>query len=684
MRIVTSLRRSLLEQRGHLFCWVPVCLALGIGLYFGVPEEPPRALIWLAGAVGCAMAGCAWGREPDVAAFVWVLALFCGGFALAGARAHHVASPVLDWRYYGPIEGQVVKIDRSARHAERLTLASVRLGDVPPHKTPRKVRVALYGKEPGVVPKLGMVVGTTGHLSPPSGPVEPNGFDFQRHAWFLGLGAVGYTRAPVVQLLPQVSGGGIDGFRMQLSQAIQSRVPADVAGVAAAITTGDRSAIPPEVTEALRGANLAHLLAISGLHMGLLAGFTFAVVRIGLALIPFLALRINGKRVAAAVALTAATAYLLLSGGSVSTERAFVMTAVVLVAVMLERRALTLRAVAVAAIVVLILQPEALLSPGFQMSFAATAALVGFFGMVRDHEVSLGPKWCRPVVSVVLSSLVAGAATAPFAAMHFNLVAHYGLLANVVSVPVMGIVVMPSAVMAAILAPLGLEGGPLWVMTQGLRWILAVAEFVSTLDGARGAVKSGGPWVLPLLSLGAIFVLLWQGRARWCGLGLVAVGMALWVGQSRPVVLVSDTGGLLGVWHEDTRVLSKATGQGFVARNWLENDGSIATQTEAAALWQQGQKVAGIGPVYHVSGKRGLAAFDGCKAGEFVVFSVPYDQDIACDFLDPKTLNSTGSIALYVTKSGVKRKTARQVAGRRLWNDTGIRQRQLGTFPAHQ
>ncbi|WP_422050040.1 ComEC/Rec2 family competence protein [Shimia sp.] len=676
--MVTPLRQSVLAQRGHLFCWVPVGLAFGIGLYFARPVEPTGWGLLLAGCLAACLMVLTRHKEADVAAGLWAATLILAGFALAGGRAHLVAGPVLEFRYYGPIEGRVVAIDRSASEALRLTLEEVRLSRVSPEETPRRVRISLHDEGFGVMPLPGMFVGTTGHLSPPSGPVEPRGFDFQRHAWFQKIGAIGYTRVPVVRLIPGPVDGGIYGVRMRLSAAVQARMPEAVAGVAAAITTGDRSAIPKEVTEALRGANLAHLLAISGLHMGLLAGFVFGAIRFGFALVPYVALRVNAKKLAAVGACMAAAGYLILSGGSVSTERAFVMTAVVLAAVLLDRRALTLRAVAVAAIVVLSLRPEALLGPGFQMSFAATAALIGVFGWLREARLSYGPRWMSPVSAVFISSFVAGLATAPFAALHFNHVAHYGLLANVLSVPVMGLAVMPAAVVAAVLAPLGLEHLPLWAMGQGLQWILTVAEFVSGLEGARGAVKTGPPMVLPLVSLGGVVVLLWQGHARWGGTLLIALAFAIWSMTPRPDVLISDTGGLVGVLTPEGRALSKAKGQGFVARNWLENDGDMRTQEAAAALWTTEVPQTPTGQIVHVQGKRGLAAFEGCQSGDFVVFSKDYGAQLPCDFVDASALEDTGAMALFFEPEGLKRITAREIAGRRLWNDAAVRTGKFG------
>ena len=423
-----------LTQRGHLFAWAPLCLGLGVGIYFSLGWEP--GLAHYAALLGLILIGLVLTRWLGLwAPFVWAVVLVALGLCLAGARAHQMAEPVIGWRYYGPIEGRIVDMDRSASDALRLTLDQVVLDDVRPSRTPARVRVSLHGQQGFITPEPGMVVILTGHLSPPGGPVEPGGFDFQRHAWFQGLGAVGYTRTPVLTLEPPGEGLWMFKARMGLSDRVQAGLPGEAGAFAAAIMSGDRSGMGQETLRALRLSNLAHLLAISGLHMGLLAGFVFAAFRVGFSLIPAVGLRVPAKKISALGALAVAAVYLGLSGGNVATERAFVMAAVALVAVMADRRVLSLRAVAVAAVIVLVLRPEALLGPGFQMSFAATTALVAVFGWLRDARVPLGPKWLRPVVAVVVSSAVAGAATAPVAAAHFNQFAHYGLVANLLSVP---------------------------------------------------------------------------------------------------------------------------------------------------------------------------------------------------------------------------------------------------------
>ncbi|SNS00335.1 ComEC/Rec2 family competence protein [Antarctobacter heliothermus] len=664
----------LLGQRGHLFPWTPVCLATGIGIFFALRVEPPVALLWLCGSIGLLAAlqhraGPIWG--PLLAA----LALASLGFALAGARAHQVAGPVLDFRYYGAIEGRVIQIDRSASDALRLTLDRVVLERMDPDEVPTRVRVSLHGTQGYLDPTPGQVVILTGHLSPPGGAVEPGGFDFRRHAWFLRLGAVGYTRKPVLLLEPAGEGLRVARLRLWLSARVQAALPGERGAFAAAIMTGDRSGMGQDTLQVLRDSNLAHLLAISGLHMGLLAGFVFAALRLALLLSPHARHHWPVKKLAAGGALVAAAGYLALSGGNVATERAFMMVAAALCAMMLDRRALSLRSVAIAALVVLVMRPEALMGPGFQMSFAATTALVAVFERLtiwqRDHDL---PRWIAPVMSVVVSSAVAGAATAPVGMAHFNQIAQYGLLANLAAVPVMGIWVVPLAVLAALLMPFGLDWIALKVMALGLGWILGVAHTVAGLDGSVGYIVAPAPIVLPLIAAGGLILCLWRGRGRLAGLAPLGLAAVLWAGTDRPSVLIADSGTLIGVMTPQGRALSRDRGSAFVAGVWLENDGQGFNQPQAAALWPEPvvdrmakADLDGLN-ILHLQGKRAAARVDTCHPGQIVVSSVDIDLPGGCEVFDPARLRQSGSVAVWMDQGAPRIVTDRDASGTRLWH----------------
>lgn len=678
---------QLLKQRGNLFHWIPVAFGSGIGIYFAIAFEP-STVQWVALFVA-GVASLFVSRFVGYAFQPVFIALFlvCAGMGVAKVRTEAVTASVLSFRYYGPIEGRVVHIDRSASDAVRLTLDQPVLFNLSPERTPERIRISVHGEQPLLTYLPGDRLILTGHLSPPSGPAEPGGFDFQRHAWFAGLGAVGYTRTPVLRAAPPKDDLSLAIFntRFSISSAIQQRMPEDTGAFATAITTGDRSAISQDVMDDLRAANLAHLLAISGLHMGLLTGFIFVVLRYGLAVIPRLALNYPTKKIAAGAAIIAGLSYLALSGGNVATIRAFVMVAVMFVAVILDRRALTLRAVAIAAMLILLFQPEASTGPGFQMSFAATTALVFVFSKFRFSNVRL-PKWARKTLSVVLSSAVAGMATAPFAAAHFNLIAHYGLLANVLSVPLMGVLVMPAAVLAALLSPIGLEGVGLFFMDLGLRWIIFVAQWVASMDGAVGHVWAPDPNVLPLFAIGFLFFILWQGRLRFGGLVIAAFAFALWTQTDRPTLLIADNGGLIGLQTESGRALSKPRGSGFVAGIWLENDGQPVAQDVAAArdgISKDGRMswvALGEFDILHTTGKTALEQFTGCNGANVLISNQKLEEDRPCTVIDINELRRRGSMALDEIDGRLTITSARDVSGVRPWNATAYRHT-VAAFP---
>ncbi|UWS09666.1 ComEC/Rec2 family competence protein [Phaeobacter inhibens] len=684
MRALGVLDGLLQSQRGDLFPWVPVLFGIGIGLFFSLKFEPePAHYLWGAG-IACVALALLWrGDRQDTVVFLgWTVLLIALGFAAAGMRAHAVGAPVLQHRSYGAVEGRVIAIDRSARDRLRITLDQLFLDRIAPDQTPARVRLSL--PEGTRVPRIGDRVMTTAHLMPPQGPVEPHGFDFRRHAWFQQLGAVGYTRVPVLIINRSPRDLPVEQLRQRLSTGIRSQMPVATGGFASAITTGDRSGIPQVALEALRASNLAHLLAISGLHMGLLAGVVFGGLRLLLALAPAAAQRVDTKKLAAVGALLAASAYLVLSGMQVASTRAYIMVAMMLGAVLLDRRALSLRAVALAAMVILVLRPESLLSPGFQMSFAATTALIVVFGGLRDRLTPTGPRWLRMAAGVVLSSLIAGVATAPFGAAHFNMISHYGLLANVLAVPVMGALVVPAAVLSLCLAPVGASWVGLALMDLGIGWILFVANWAAALDGAQGAVPMPPALVLPLVALGGLLLCLWRGRLRLLGVPVLFGAALIWHGSPRPEVLVAPNGGIVGVLTAEGRALSRAKGHGYAAERWAENDGSLRTQAEGAQLWQlvAGPEAPGKSVtaylaatdqrLIHVIGKAAAEALTVCAADEVVISAKSVAPVGDCLVFDADALHRLGSVQMDAAGRWT---SVRDVVGARLWSHGPVRSR---------
>ncbi|HRO09987.1 ComEC/Rec2 family competence protein [Amaricoccus sp.] len=671
-------------QRPQLALWIPVLLALGIGGYFALPAEPEGwMLVALAGVMAVGFATLfrvgVVGRVALLAALLPAL-----GLQAAALRTWAVAAPVIGHEMTAAVEGRIVGLDRSASDRPRVLLDRVVIHGLEPERTPARVRVSLDPATPRDLLRPGVRILGQARLSPPGAPAEPGGFDFRRLAFFERIGAVGYARTPMVAAYGPEPGRFRQlpfRLRMAASAHIQRVIPGQDGAFTAAILTGDRSGIDRSVEAALRASSLYHIVSISGLHMSLLAAAVFAMIRYGLALVPRLALAWPLKKIAAVAAMVAGAVYLVISGSEVPAQRSYVMTATVLLAVLLERPALTLRAVALAGVIVLLFAPESLMQPGFQMSFAATAALVASFEALRGRawwqvtQTAPGWRFARPVLGIAVTSLIAGAATAPISAFHFNTIAQYGVLANLLALPAMGIVVMPASVVAVGLAPLGLDWLPFRIAGLGMGYIIAVARFVAGLGGAVTGVPAGPALSLGLILLGGTMAVLLLGRARWAALAPAAVALLLWAGHGRPEVLVAGNGRLFGFLTPSGRVLSSERGNGYAAETWLRNDGDGATQAEA---WARGRlvrrahrieaEVPGIGRLVYV-GTREMRGADGiCAAAAILVApNWPRAPRGDCLFVGRERLEREGALAIRPGPGGLTVAGALSVNQGRPW-----------------
>ncbi len=551
-RIPSSLLQFDIQDRG------PSVFAIGMLVgaiwYFSVPFEPPGAALLAVWAAVCV--GFGWIRANSASGILalGLLALGTATGALSGKlateRLEHttVAAPI------GPvlIEGWIEQAEPAVRGV-RLVIKTHAVDGVPDAQRPKLIRlthISSLQTEPGRFVRCWAV------LRPPPAPIIAGDYAFDRQAWYAGLGAVGYAQG-------RCRGGALGSpagawaqmslkvseIRRSIARHVNDAAGARAGGFAAALASGDRSFMSQADQDALRGAGLAHLLAISGLHMGIVGGLVFLGVWRGLALIEPIALRWTVKKPAAAAALMACTAYLVISGASVATQRAFVMALVLFGAVLFDRVALTQRSLAIAMILIILIAPWSVLTPGFQMSFAATAALIATYEAWqarRKAQIGAGRSgiafWIK---SLGVTSLVSSLATMPFALFHFNRVAGLGILANLVAMPIISLITAPVAAMALIAAPLGLDGPFLRLFGLSLEVVLAIAHWTSGMTlGPELSWPRMPPGALVYLS----GVLIWlclrprHLRAAWPLIGLLALAGIVWALSARDRVHWAPSG----------------------------------------------------------------------------------------------------------------------------------------------
>ena len=311
---------------------------------------------------------------------------------------------------------------------------------------------------------------------------------------------------------------GVQRLRQVIGARIAAALPGETGAIATALITGERGGISEPTNDAFRDSGILHILSISGFHMAIMAGSVFFIVRLGLAAFPSVALRYPIKKWAAAAAMAAAIAYLLISGGAFATVRSTIMISIMFMAVLLDRPALALRNVILAATLILIVFPESLFDVGFQMSFAAVLALVSVYEALRRRHAwealmqHASSRFVLFFAGIVLSTLIASAAVAPFAAYHFHKSQQFAVIANLIALPVCNIVVMPAALVALIAMPFGLETLPLWVMGRGIEAMVWVAHRVAEVPGAVLRVPAMPSTAFVLMIAGGLWLMLWQTR----------------------------------------------------------------------------------------------------------------------------------------------------------------------------
>jgi len=328
-RLRIWLSHAVALQTGRVILWLPVAFGVGSALYLSLMFEPAWPWIWgaFAGLLAAFILMQRFNLNTYATNLVLLLLLASAGTAVCKLRAEHVRAPVLSTANGNTFTVTAFVVDNVSNTdgAERLLLAPLHIRGMSARDVPLRIRVSL---RPGTVASTGVKPGDAisvfAILNPPPSPFIPGGFDFAQGAWFQGIGAVGFvpgtphiTTAKVLN--PRLALIlALNRLRWDMSQALVKTISpvfgTATGGFAAALVTGNQAWVPGPMVQSMRDSGLAHILSISGVHMAIVGGFVFFGLRLGLASIPWLALRLPIKKIAAALSIVCVLAYLAISG----------------------------------------------------------------------------------------------------------------------------------------------------------------------------------------------------------------------------------------------------------------------------------------------------------------------------------------------------------------------------------
>jgi competence protein ComEC len=572
--MLTRLRE---DERGRFILWLPVLMGTGVLAYFALRQEPPfwLGLALLAPSTLAAFLLPAGSLSRATATATAAIALGFASAQFATWRAPPIQPlPTSETTLMGVVRG----VDLLPGGGRRLLIEGVRLDGA---ATPlaRPVRVRLRANDPLSV-TTGDIVRVRALVRPAAPPPYPGGHDLQRDSFYAGLGGSGFALGSAELVAPGDPSGlapRMERLREMVGDRFRAGIPGPAGTIAATLFTGMAGAIPETDHAAFRDSGLAHLLAVAGLHIGIVMGWVMFVARIGLALSEYVTLRWPTKQFAALAALAAGGGYMALTGMHVPIMRSFSMAVLYTLAVVLGRHAISLRGLALAAAVLILLTPQELPGVSFQMSFAAVLALIAGYDALRPHLAALhgAGGWHRHLLlhatMLGLTSLLAGTASAPFGAYHFGHVQVYFILANMLAVPLTALWVMPLGLVSLLLMPLGIEHASLLPMGWGVEAILVIARTTAALPDAVVAVPHAPAWGLGLVAFGMTWLGLWRSRIRLAGTLVLAVGLASpWM--DRPAdLLISADARLIAVRTQAGIFIAQASGASrFTRDDWTD------------------------------------------------------------------------------------------------------------------
>lgn len=661
-------------QGRRAYLWLAVAFGAGACVYFSLPFEPLFCVT--AGALTMSaflLYDC---KENAFEFCATAIFLFAFGFAAAQIKTTATAEPMLKYKTRTVSTSGIVEAAFAKGERQTVVLKDVKIASVRADETPAKIRLTLKD-----APKLeaGDFIEVPALLSPLPLPVYPGGADMRTVDFFNHVGAIGRARKPPRIVRAAQKTGLIEKTR----QSVQKRLEKSSAQaeLSAALLLGNAKGVPEDVITAYRNAGIAHLLAVSGVHMSLAAGIVYGAVSFLLALFPRIALRFNVRKIAAVCAVGGAAFYLMLSGAPVSARRAFVMAGFLFFAVVVNRRAFSLYTLAWAAFFLLLLSPESVLSVGFQLSFGAVLGLICLCELYPRYVRPHAPLYKRIgywAVGAVLADAAAVAATLPLSLHYFNYVPVYGVLGNLIAGPLAAFLVMPFLFASLLLMPFGAEKAALCVSDFGLSLINKGAFFVSGLPHAVWRTPEF-PMTFALISVcGMLFLCLWRTKARYAGALVWLCGfIGLFVPRT-PDFMLDSNASLYALKDDAGDLRMRGKGNPFARKIWAAQNGQDGEDVRTASEKQgyEGLKTRfscrGKLCVYEnaygkiVWAKSKKAAVQACATpASAYVFTASGDPP--CDretMFVKRDFTQNGTHAFYLSKDGLRVKTAKDGAFR--------------------
>ena len=556
------MKKFLYNQRENLFLWSPITMAFGVALYFSLFAEPNIIFLATMFILGIATI-IAFHHRPFIALF----ACFAFGFGYAGIYTHIKTVPMLRHDIHDiEITGRVTEIDTGGEKT-KLYLNTENFGNL---------RVSTTDT---IDIKVGYTISGNGGLFKPKPADVPHGFDFARHMYFKNISATGYLRDIKITYTPE---SGVYSIRDKTHNTAKSFLTD-------ALVLGYKNALPDGHRDIWATNGMAHIWSISGYHMTLIGGWLFILFYFILRLFPKVVKHVPARIPALACTWIGLLGYVFISGAGVATLRAFIMATLVMAAFMFGRNALSLRMVALAFFAIMIINPYYVMTAGFQLSFAAIFGIIWLWQNIKPRTPNF--KALKYIYTAVLTALVATAFTAPFIILHFGTIPIYGIIGNIIFLPIFSFIIMPLVIIGTICALVGIHA-PLEIAHIIYNHVYTIAERLSQIPYSEITIGNIPNTAVILITTGLACLILIKDDtsfrnffARHIGpfgaILFITTGIVICATTPKPIFYISSDRKLIATPVDGKLQFNKShdSGNYFAFDNWKKFNGEkISTE----------------------------------------------------------------------------------------------------------
>ncbi|MFY9589306.1 ComEC/Rec2 family competence protein [Rickettsia endosymbiont of Halotydeus destructor] len=597
--MMQCLRGVFEEEYNNLSLWYFVSFICGIVVYFSLNFEPSFLVIFTIFLFSLLLLltkkyGIFWQFSSGLV-IAFAFGLLISKYRVLNLQGSIIGKPIIT-EVIGTIESIKPTI-----HGAQIVLNDIKIKKI--NRNIKKVRISLprkYLKEIIVSDKIGLLA----KLYKPQGSILPGGYDFGFYAYLSEIGANGYAMSPPKILLhnDKSTNSVIYKIRFDIYQNLVEKLGSIKGNFAAAILLGETKGINRQLMQDMRQSGISHVLCVSGLHLSLVAMILFISARFLLNLSNYLSYNYNIKLIAALCSLIGSFGYLELSSMQIAATRAFIMAAIFIYAIIIERSCFPLRSLAIAAFIILSLNPEYIFHPSFQLSFIAVLSLVAGYEFYLKNQWLLGnnkgifSSIKFYMASNIYSSFLASIITAPVVINQFFIFSTYSIPNNLIVVPIMSFFLMPLALLSLPLMWLNIDGFILKIMGFFIDIIIYSAEYFNNLPAAVWYFGYITNLSIILFLFGFFWICIWKTKWRLWGLMIMGVSFILMLYSPKPDLIFDAGANAVGIKNKDNQLEIYADKMPTFNRqywaNWFgQKDSPVSPLTNNIFITNQGYKV---------------------------------------------------------------------------------------------